>query len=245
MLFCPGGYWTERESTIKNEKSTIKNDDKPIAKPFVVLREEFDDWAVLFDPDTGHGFGLSPTGVYMWKLLNGEHTMDALLEKLRDHADNVPGDVSEHIKGFVDTLAREGLAGFDRADFDLGSGPEKSSSSPSGASGEMAPFTYEPPQLVCLNSDQAAGVVTCNNTGSHATSTCNAHGNAACSSCSSGTGGGLCCSGTGSCASYSSACCGGACNDSCGCGGNIPVSYCATGGNCNFQCYYCYIGSGQ
>ena len=27
--------------------------DMPIANPLVVLREEFDDWAVLFDPDKG------------------------------------------------------------------------------------------------------------------------------------------------------------------------------------------------
>ena len=45
--------------------------DKPIANPLVVLREEFDDWAILFDPDTGNAFGLNPTGVYLWKLLDG------------------------------------------------------------------------------------------------------------------------------------------------------------------------------
>jgi hypothetical protein len=26
--------------------------DKPIANPVVVLREKFDDWAILFNPDT-------------------------------------------------------------------------------------------------------------------------------------------------------------------------------------------------
>jgi len=26
--------------------------DKPIANPIVLLREEFDDWAILFNPDT-------------------------------------------------------------------------------------------------------------------------------------------------------------------------------------------------
>jgi hypothetical protein len=48
-----------------------------------VLREEFDDWAVLFDPDTGHGFGLNPAGVYVWKLLNGERTIDGICKTLR------------------------------------------------------------------------------------------------------------------------------------------------------------------
>ena len=33
--------------------------EKPIANPLIVLREEFDDWAILFDPDTGDAFGLN------------------------------------------------------------------------------------------------------------------------------------------------------------------------------------------
>ncbi len=108
----------------------MKNGEKPIANPYVVLREEFDDWAVLFNPDTGHGFGLSPTGVFVWKLLDGERTMEALLKEIRDHATDVPEAASDHIKAFVDQLAVQGLAGFRSAEFGRGSGPEKSSFSP-------------------------------------------------------------------------------------------------------------------
>ena len=39
----------------------MTNGDKPLANPFVVLREEFDNWAILFDLDRGHGLGLSST----------------------------------------------------------------------------------------------------------------------------------------------------------------------------------------
>jgi hypothetical protein len=39
----------------KGSGAAIKNGDKPIANPYVMLREEFDDWAVLFNPDTGRG----------------------------------------------------------------------------------------------------------------------------------------------------------------------------------------------
>ena len=49
----------------------MSHNNKPVANPLVVLREEFDDWAVLFDPDTGNAFGLSPVGVFVWKLLDG------------------------------------------------------------------------------------------------------------------------------------------------------------------------------
>ncbi len=50
----------------------MTDDHKPIVNPYVQLREEFDDWAILFNPDTGRGFGLNPTGVRVWKLLDGE-----------------------------------------------------------------------------------------------------------------------------------------------------------------------------
>jgi hypothetical protein len=38
-----------------------------------------------FDPDTGRGFGLNPTGVYLWKILDGEHTIDGLVEDFFSH----------------------------------------------------------------------------------------------------------------------------------------------------------------
>ena len=59
------------QSYRKGQSAVLKNDDKPIANPVVMLREEFDDWAVLFNVDTCHGSGLNPTGVFVWKLLTG------------------------------------------------------------------------------------------------------------------------------------------------------------------------------
>jgi SynChlorMet cassette protein ScmD len=85
--------------------------DKPVANSLVVLREEFDDWAILFDPDTGNAFGLNPTGVYLWKLLDGEHSLDDLLVRLRESADDVPDEVSDHVSEFVQELTNRGLAG--------------------------------------------------------------------------------------------------------------------------------------
>ena len=85
--------------------------DKPVANPLIVLREEFDDWAILFDPDTGNAFGLNPTGVYLWKLLDGEHSLDDMLVRLRESADDVPDEVSDHVSEFVEELTKRGLAG--------------------------------------------------------------------------------------------------------------------------------------
>ena len=53
--------------------------DKPIANPLVVLREEFDNWAVLFNPDTADAMGINPVGVVVWKLMDGQHTLHDLV----------------------------------------------------------------------------------------------------------------------------------------------------------------------
>jgi SynChlorMet cassette protein ScmD len=217
----------------------MEKKEKPIANPSVVLREEFDDWAVLFDPETGHAFGLNPTGVYIWKLLDGERTMDELVREIRAGARDTPGETGEHVGGFVDALVAEGLAGLDATRFDPESGPEKNSSLTRVEGDAINPFTYAVPQLVNLREGQAVYGANCSN-GSGATNTCGT-GNLACS-CSSGTGRSPACCG-GAC--YGVSCCGGACdstfcnNGSCTtyCGSGSSVSICnsgnyPTGGNC-------------
>ena len=91
----------------------MEPNDKPIANPLVVLREEFDDWAILFDPDTGDAFGLNPTGVYLWKLLDGAHSIDDMLESLRQDAEGIPDEVYDHLSEFIAELVKQGLAGYE------------------------------------------------------------------------------------------------------------------------------------
>ena len=43
----------------------------PVTNPSIVFREEFDDWALLFDPDTGESYGVNPVGAFIWKELRG------------------------------------------------------------------------------------------------------------------------------------------------------------------------------
>lgn len=81
------------------------------ANPLIVLREEFDNWAILFDPDTGNTFGLNPIGVLIWKHLDGHHTLDDITKKVSDSAENVPPDVTDQVKDFIRHATRLGLAG--------------------------------------------------------------------------------------------------------------------------------------
>lgn len=87
--------------------------DRPIANPTIVFREEFDDWALLFDPDSGAGFGINPVSAFIWKRLDGEHTNERIVEDLRECCQDVPDDVSDHVKEFIDDLVARGFAGYE------------------------------------------------------------------------------------------------------------------------------------
>ena len=140
----------------------MNNGDMPIANPYVTLREEFDDWAILFNPDTGHGFGLSPTGVYVWKLFDGEHSIDDMLEALRRDAVDVPQGAGDHLFAFVEELAEQGLAGYGgaRAHDDT----SRLAPCPAYVPGKVSDavkFAYEPPRLVNLSGERATGCSHC------------------------------------------------------------------------------------
>ena len=159
---------TSLAATDGRENTTLNNADKPIRNPYVVLREEFDDWAILFNPDTGRGFGLSPTGVQVWKLLDGQHPVEGLVERLRERAENVPEDVRDHIVAFVDELVGEGLAGFDATVSGVFKDEAKAAlrlekyASSSKVLSEGTTLTYEPPRLVHLtDSGHATAAGTC------------------------------------------------------------------------------------
>ncbi len=81
-----------------------------ITKQHMVLREEFDDWAVLFDPDTGDTCGLNPVSVYIWKHLNGEHTVEDIVEALHVDCDGVPDDAAHYVGRFIEELIERDMA---------------------------------------------------------------------------------------------------------------------------------------
>jgi SynChlorMet cassette protein ScmD len=191
----------------------VKNGEKPIANPVVVLREEFDDWAVLFDPDTGNAFGLSPTGVYVWKLLDGEHSIDDMLTAFRGDAHDVPQEAGGHLAAFVEELTRQGLAGYDVKQGHDHKG--RISPCPTCISEKVADaiqFSYEPPKLINLSGERAAG---------------------AC--CYSGTTPGLatCC--YGDCVDYPQCYSGGCANSYCGTGSSASDK-CMSGTSAQYQC---------
>ncbi|HJO93534.1 MAG TPA: SynChlorMet cassette protein ScmD [Victivallales bacterium] len=87
----------------------------PTVNPMVVFREEFDDWAVLFDPDANETFGLDPVSSFIWKKMDGKHSLEQILNDLEEACeDGIPDDAPLHIEEFVTDLEKRGLIGYEK-----------------------------------------------------------------------------------------------------------------------------------
>ena len=91
----------------------MKLSSKPIINSVVVLREEFDDWAVLFNPDTANAVGINPVGVSVWKLMDGNRTLEDLVDEIKDQFADVPDEAIEDLTAFVENLAENGFVGYE------------------------------------------------------------------------------------------------------------------------------------
>lgn len=85
----------------------------PFAHPQVVLREEFDDWAILYDPDTAATVGINPTGVAIWKQINGKKRPEDFVQSLIEEFDTVPEEVPGDVEKFLDLLESKGFIGYE------------------------------------------------------------------------------------------------------------------------------------
>jgi SynChlorMet cassette protein ScmD len=91
--------------------------EKPIVNPVVVLREEFDDWAVLFNPDTAEAVGINPVGVALWKLMDGDRNLEKIVAEVKDRFKDVPETALEEVTDFVSNLVESGFVGYELQDF--------------------------------------------------------------------------------------------------------------------------------
>jgi SynChlorMet cassette protein ScmD len=79
-----------------------------LKKDQVVIREEFDDWALLFDPDTGNVCGVNPVGVQIWKMIDGKRTIRDISRIIAEKYPDASGSVDEDVRSFVDAISEKG-----------------------------------------------------------------------------------------------------------------------------------------
>ncbi|CAK0759779.1 SynChlorMet cassette protein ScmD [Gammaproteobacteria bacterium] len=87
--------------------------DKPIANPIVVLREESDDWAILFNPDTADAIVVNPVGVAVWRMMDGKKHFKEIVLEIRSCFENASGAIFEEIFSFIEKLAERGYVGYE------------------------------------------------------------------------------------------------------------------------------------
>ena len=87
---------------------------RPISNPIVVLREEFDDWAILFNPDTAAAVGINPVGVAVWKKMDGKRSLKEIVADIQAGFEDVPETTLDEVAAFIDGLAAQGYVGYER-----------------------------------------------------------------------------------------------------------------------------------
>ncbi|MBN1879705.1 PqqD family peptide modification chaperone [bacterium] len=82
-----------------------------IANPDIVLREELNGSALLFDPDSGSVIRLNPVALAIWKLLDGKNNIDQIIHTVSQQFSDIDETVSDDIELFVNQLFEIGLIG--------------------------------------------------------------------------------------------------------------------------------------
>lgn len=80
--------------------------DTPAAHPEVVIREEFDNWAVLFQPESGEAVGAGPVGVAIFRLLDGQRSLAQVAAEIEALCEDAPATALEDTLAFVQDLER-------------------------------------------------------------------------------------------------------------------------------------------
>jgi SynChlorMet cassette protein ScmD len=98
---------------INQWRCSMNVSDKPIANPLVVLREEFDDWAVLFNPENADAISTNPVGVAVWKRMDGTRTLEQIVAEVKNEFTDPPETMPTEIAEFVDSLVGKGFVGIE------------------------------------------------------------------------------------------------------------------------------------
>ena len=85
--------------------------NKSVPNPMVVFREEIDDLAIFFDPETGKAFGVNTVGTGIWNKLDGKRDLKEIVRHTQKHFDNVYSYVEAHVRTFIKDLVKNGLSG--------------------------------------------------------------------------------------------------------------------------------------
>ena len=93
-------------------ESTIDSGGGYVRNPDVVLRDEDEEGALLFNPDTNQVLVLNATAVHVWKLCDGARDVPAIVSAVKAEFDAAPeATVEADVGKFVDSMVAGGFVG--------------------------------------------------------------------------------------------------------------------------------------
>jgi hypothetical protein len=93
-------------------EKTSDQKSKYMTNPDVVLREEDEDGALIFNPDTNQIKVINPTGLFIWQQCDGSKDLSGIVSAMKESYDEVPEDeVSEQVEKFIDDMVKTGFIG--------------------------------------------------------------------------------------------------------------------------------------
>jgi len=93
-------------------EKTLDRSGRYMTNPDVVLREEDEDGALIYNPDTDQIKVINPTGLFIWQQCDGSKDLAGIVSAMRESYDEVPEDeVSEQVEKFIDDMVNTGFIG--------------------------------------------------------------------------------------------------------------------------------------
>lgn len=90
----------------------FKKEKLYVVNPDVVLREEDDDGALLFNPDTNDVKVINQTGLCIWNACNKASNLAEIIKAVKTDFDQVPDEkIESETKAFVDALIQSEFIG--------------------------------------------------------------------------------------------------------------------------------------
>ncbi|MDQ1262706.1 MAG: hypothetical protein QG575_1887 [Euryarchaeota archaeon] len=94
----------------------MSNDDNfaiPIPNPASFFKEDHAGWGVLVNMDTAASVALNPTGIMIWKLIDGKRSSKDIALAFIKGLEDAPHCVYEDVMALLDSLAEDGLIGYE------------------------------------------------------------------------------------------------------------------------------------
>ena len=93
-------------------EETSDRSGRYMTNPDVVLREEDEDGALIYNPDTDQIKVINPTGLFIWQQCDGSKDLAGIVSAMKESYDEVPEDeVTEQVEKFINDMVNTGFIG--------------------------------------------------------------------------------------------------------------------------------------